>query len=85
MVPKQTNFSVMLLSLGGFTDGSSGKELTYNTGDTGDAGDRRDADSIPGLGSQTSPVFLPGKSHGQRNLADCSPWGRKELDITEVT
>ena len=44
MVPKQTNFSVMLLSLGGFTDGSSGKELTYNTGDTGDAG------SIPGLG-----------------------------------
>ena len=26
---------------------------------------------------QPTPVFLPGKSHGQRSLADCSPWGRK--------
>ena len=25
----------------------------------------------------------PGKSHGQRSLAGYSPWGRKELDITE--
>ena len=24
------------------------------------------------------PVFLPGKFHGQRNLAGCSPWGLKE-------
>ena len=23
------------------------------------------------------PVFLPGKSHGQRSLADYNPWGRK--------
>ena len=23
----------------------------------------------------TTPVFLPGKSHGQRGLADCRPWG----------
>ena len=23
---------------------------------------------------------LPGKSHGQRNLEDYSPWGHKELD-----
>ena len=49
------------------------------------AGDIRDADSIPGLGLQPTPVFLPGKSHGQRNLADCSPWGCKEMDMTEVT
>ena len=28
-------------------------------------------------------VFLPGESHGQRSLADCSPWGRKESDVTE--
>ena len=28
-------------------------------------------------------VFLPGKFHGQRSLASCSPWGRKELDTTE--
>ena len=26
---------------------------------------------------QSTPVFLPGESHGQRNLAGYSPWGRK--------
>ena len=26
---------------------------------------------------------LPGKSHGQRSLVGYSPWGRKELDMTE--
>ena len=30
-----------------------------------------------------TPVLLPGKSHGQRGLVGCSPWGRKELDTTE--
>ena len=30
-----------------------------------------------------TPVFLPGKSHGWRNLAGCSPWGREESDTTE--
>ena len=30
-------------------------------------------------------VFLPGESHGQRSLVGYSPWGHKELDITEVT
>ena len=30
-----------------------------------------------------TPVLLPGKSHGQRSLVGCSPWGRKELDMTE--
>ena len=29
------------------------------------------------------PVFLPGKSFGQRILAGYSPWGRKESDTTE--
>ena len=29
------------------------------------------------------PVFLPGESHGQRNLVGYSPWGRKDLDVTE--
>ena len=32
---------------------------------------------------QTTPVFLPGKSHGQRSLASYSPWGHNELDKTE--
>ena len=29
---------------------------------------------------QPTPVFLPGKSHGQRSLAGYSPWGYKESD-----
>ena len=54
--------------------------------DTGDSG------SVPGLerspggrkntGGTNTPVFLPGEFHGQRSLAVCSPWGRKELDTT---
>ena len=32
---------------------------------------------------QPTPIFLPGKSHGQRTLVDYSPWGRKELDTTK--
>ena len=30
-----------------------------------------------------TPVLLPRKSHGQRSLVGCSPWGRKESDTTE--
>ena len=30
-----------------------------------------------------TPVLLPGKSHGQRSLVGCSPWGRVESDTTE--
>ena len=30
-----------------------------------------------------TPVFLPGKSHGQRSLEGCSPWGRWGSDTTE--
>ena len=52
------------------------------------AGDVRDMDSIPGKFSQIrewhlTPVFLPGKLHGQRSLAGYSPWGLNELDMTE--
>ena len=28
-------------------------------------------------------VFLSGKSHGQNSLVGNSPWGHKELDMTE--
>ena len=53
------------------------------------AGKVRDRSLISGLGRspdrkwQPVPVFLPGESHGQRSLAGYSPWGRKELDVTE--
>ena len=32
---------------------------------------------------QATPVFLPGKFHRHRSLAGYSPWGFKELDMTE--
>ena len=32
---------------------------------------------------QPTPVFLPGKSYGWRSLVGYSPWGHKELDMTE--
>ena len=34
---------------------------------------------------QPTPVFSPGESHGQRNLAGYSPWGCKGSDTTEAT
>ena len=34
---------------------------------------------------QPTSVFLPGEFHGQKSLAGCSPWGRRESDTTEHT
>jgi len=34
---------------------------------------------------QPTPVFLPGKSHGQRVLESYNPWNLKESDMTEAT
>ena len=53
----------------------------WNMGDWG---------SIPGSGIfpgegkwQPTPVLLLGESHGRRSLIGYSPWGHKELDMTE--
>ena len=32
---------------------------------------------------QSTPVFLPEKSHGWRRLLGCSPWGCEESDTTK--
>ena len=32
---------------------------------------------------QSTPVLLPGKSHGQRSLVGYSPWGCEEFYMTE--
>ena len=32
---------------------------------------------------QPTPVFLPGKFHGQSSLTGYSPWGHRESDTTE--
>ena len=44
-----------------------------------------DAFSLPNLEEemQPTPVFLPGKLHGQRSLAGYSPGGRRESDTAE--
>ena len=59
----------------GFPGGSGVKNMPAKVGDS---------DSIPGSGRATEerngnplPVFLSGKSHGQRSLAGYSPWGHK--------
>ena len=46
--------------------------------------------SISGMGrsprgGQPTPVFLPGKTHGQRSLSGYGPSGCKESDTTEAT
>ena len=61
-----------------FPGGSDGRESAFNAGELS---------LIPGLGrppgeGNGTPVFLPGKSHGQRRLAGYSPWGHKEPDTT---
>ena len=48
------------------------------------AGDLRDAGLIPG-GDHGNPLqYCLENSHGQRSLVGYSPWGHKELDMTEA-
>ena len=55
----------------GFLGSSVGKESACSAGDPG-------FNKIPWRRKwQPTPVFLPGKSHGQRNLVGPSPWGHK--------
>ena len=49
------------------------------------AGDLRDMFAPWRRAQKPTPVFLPGKSHGQRSLADYGPQSCKESDTTEVT
>ena len=66
----------------GFPGGSDGKDSACNAGDLG---------SIPGSGrspgeGKSNPLQYSclENPHGQRNRAGYSPWGRKELDMTEL-
>ena len=65
----------------GFPGSSDGKESACNAGDLA---------SIPELGRSLGEgngnplqLFLPGEFHGQRSLANYSPWGCNESDTTE--
>ena len=52
---------------------------------------RDEGDEVQSLGQEDlleeemvpTPVFLPGESHGQRNMEGYSPCGHKESDTTE--
>ena len=46
---------------------------------TGDPGLTPGSRRSPGEGNATTPVFVAGKSHGQRSLAGYSPWGGKRV------
>ena len=65
------------LSSGDFLGDSVVKNLPANAGDVG---------SISGSGRslkekmEPTPVFLSGKSYGQRSLMGYSPWGHKKSD-----
>ena len=65
----------------GFPGGLEGKECACNAGDTG---------SIPGSGrspgvrnGNPTPVFLPGKFHGQRSFMGSSPRGRSQTQLSD--
>ena len=62
---------------------NSGKGFSCNAGGAGDTSSDPWVRKIPWRTWQPTPVFLPGKSHGQRSLEGYSLWGCKELDMTE--
>ena len=77
------NFSSLVhifISPPGFTGGSDNKQSACNEGNGFDSW----VGKIPWRREQlTTLVFWPGEFHGQKSLADYSPWGRKEVDTTE--
>ena len=63
------------------------KNPPANAGDIGDVGLIPGLERFPSLRRKwkPTPVFLPRKSHEQRNPTGYSPWDCKELDRTEHT
>ena len=68
----------------GFPGGASGKESTRQCRRPRRRGFDPWVGKIPWKRKRhPTPRFLPGKFHGQRSLAGCSPWGQKELIETD--
>ena len=66
-----------------FPGGSVVKNLPANAEN---AGLTTESGRFPGEGEWLpTPVFLPGKSHGQRSLAGYSPWGHRRVRHDLVT
>ena len=67
----------------GFPGGASGKESTCQCRRHKRYGFDPQVGMTPWSNKwYPTPVFLPGKFHGQRSLVGYSPWGCKELDMT---
>ena len=76
--------NLLVASLWGFPGGSDGKESACQCSKYKRCGFDLWVGKIPWRrGWLPIPVFLTGKSHGQRSLAGYSPWGLKESDTTE--
>ena len=69
----------------GFPGASVVKNPPANAGDTRDMGLMLSQEVPWRRKWQHTPVFLPGKFHGQKSVAGYSPWGCKESDMTEHT
>ena len=68
----------------GLLTGHSGKESTCNVEDAGDKGLIPGLERSSGVGNGNLLQYsCLERFHGQRSLAGYSPWGRKELDMTE--
>ena len=69
-----------------FTSGASGKESACQCRMCGEVGFDLWVWKIPWRRKwQPTPVFLPGKSQGQRSLEGYSPWGHKGSDTSAHT
>ena len=59
-------------------EGHYGLGVKNPPANAGDAGLIPGLERSPGKGNgKPTPVFLPGKPHGQRNLGDSSPWSHE--------
>ena len=73
------------LTMGKIPQWFSSKESSCNAGDAGDVGSIPESGRSPGGRNGHPPSILAGKIPRQRSLANYSPQGRKELDMTEHT
>ena len=69
---------------GGFSDGSSGKESTCNAGDTGDMGSILESGRSPGGGHGNLLQYSCLENPMDSGAWWASPYGCKELDVTET-
>ena len=67
----------------GFPGGAMIENLPANAGDIREMQVRSPVGKIPWRKEwPPTPVFLPGKFHGQKSLGGYSPWSHKESDMT---